>query len=79
MLRLLNVGQLRLKLVDDWRDCWRWYSTHALMINMAFLGTWAELPDEMKASLPPGLVMKISAAIMFFGFAGRLLQQGGKS
>lgn len=64
-----------MKLVDDWRDWWRWNSTHVAAIAAVLPGAWASLPPELKAQVPEG-VMPYVAGVLFFAFLiARLRQQ----
>lgn len=62
-------------LVDDWRQCWRWFSTHALAVAVALQATWLELPPEWKAAVPAQLVHFMTIGVLVMGFLGRLLRQ----
>lgn len=62
-------------LVPDWRDCWRWFCMHAMFLAIALQGAWLELPDEMRAGLPPWLVHAVTIAILVLGMVGRVMAQ----
>ena len=66
---------MKLQLVDDWRDCWRWYSTHCLAIAAALQGVWLELPPDLKSALPAWTIHAITMLVLVCGFFGRLLEQ----
>ena len=63
------------RLVPDWRDCWRWYSSHCMWITVALQGAWLELPVEMKASVPTWGIHAITIVLLVLGFFGRLVDQ----
>lgn len=65
----------RPSLVDDARNCWRWLSVQIPALNMAFLGTWAMLPDKFQDALPAKYVLIISVALIAMGVGGRLIKQ----
>lgn len=67
-----------MKLVDDAKQAWRWFSVQANVLNMALLGAWATVPDDMKAGIPPQLVFYGSVALLVLGTVGRLVDQGQK-
>ena len=69
---------MKLKLIEDWRKAWRWFSVNAMLLAVAIQGTWLQLPDDMKASIPPALVSYSTIALLAFGVLGRLLKQGNK-
>lgn len=66
---------MKLKLVENWKDCWRWISMNSMIVAMAMLGGWQALPDDLKASVPPAVVMVVAVVVLAFGAAGRLVQQ----
>lgn len=64
-----------MKLVDDWKKCWKWFSVHALVIAGILPTVWLELPPDLKASIPPGAMSTITAVIAACGVIGRLVSQ----
>ncbi len=67
-----------MKLVDDWRKAWKWFSVHALVIAGILPTVWLELPSDLKASIPPGMMSTITAIIAACGVIGRLVSQEKK-
>lgn len=39
-----------MKLVDDWKSAWRWFSMHALVLAGVIPTVWAELPPDLKTA-----------------------------
>lgn len=68
-----------MKLVDDARRAWRWFSMWAMGISSAFLATWALIPDDLKAyitgGVPPKYVALSVAGVLVLGMVGRLVKQ----
>lgn len=64
-----------MKLVEDWKKAHRWFSMHALVLAGAIPAVWAELPPDLKSSIPPGVMGGITAAIAICGVVGRLVNQ----
>lgn len=64
-----------LKLVDDWKDCLRWFSVNMMLIAATIQGVWASLSDDMRASVPQGTVSGITIFVLVMGVAGRLIKQ----
>ena len=64
-----------MRLVDDARRAWRWFSVQAFVLAGAIQLTWAELPADLKATIPPDWVMYTTAAICALGVVGRLVAQ----
>lgn len=48
---------------------------NSMIVAMAMLGGWQALPDDLKASVPPAVVMVVAVVVLAFGAAGRLVQQ----
>ena len=64
-----------MKLVDDVKDAWRWFSVQFPAINLAFLGTWSALPERFQASIPQGAILATAAVLVLLGLGGRLIKQ----
>lgn len=64
-----------MKLVEDWKRAWRWFSVHALVLAGVLPAVWAELPPDLKSSIPPGAMGAITAVIAACGVIGRLVDQ----
>ncbi|MCZ0823697.1 DUF7940 domain-containing protein [Dickeya solani] len=64
-----------MKMIDDWKSCWRWFSVHALALAGVIPAVWAELPDDMKASIPAGVMGLVTLAVALCGIVGRLVKQ----
>lgn len=64
-----------MKLVDNWKDAWKWFSMHALVLAGTIPAVWAEFPDDLKTHIPAGWMGVITAIIAGCGVAGRLLNQ----
>ena len=69
---------MNIKLVEDWRQAWRWFSVQAMGVATAFLAVWAVFPDDLKAVLPAGWTKAIAIAVLLIGLVGRLVQQPKK-
>lgn len=67
-----------MKLVDDARRAWRWFSVQAMALALAIQGAWEVIPADMKASIPPALVTYTTLGLLVLGIAGRLVDQGEK-
>lgn len=64
-----------MKLIPNWRRAWRMFSVQAMTLAAALQGTWAMLPEDLKAALPPTLVPVVSIALLLAGVVGRLVDQ----
>lgn len=67
-----------MKLVDDFKSAWRWFSVQAMALAIAVQGAWEVLPPDMKAGIPPKLVTYVTLGLLVLGVAGRLVKQGEK-
>jgi hypothetical protein len=67
-----------MKLVDDARRAWRWFSVQCMTLALALQGAWAMVPDDMKTGIPPRAVTVITLALLVLGIAGRLIKQEPK-
>ena len=64
-----------MKLVDDAKQAWKWFSVQAMALAGAIQGAWVLLPDDMKASIAPSIVSGITLTLLVFGIVGRLVDQ----
>lgn len=69
-----------MKFVDNAKDCWKWFSMWAMAIAGAIQGGWGMLDSDMRALIPYSetVVPSITAALLFFGIVGRLVDQTKK-
>jgi di/tricarboxylate transporter len=65
-----------MKLVDDARRAWRWFSVQALAVLAVVPLIWGELPPEVTALIPAGWHPYILAGVAVAGIMGRLVDQG---
>lgn len=78
-----------MKLVDEWRNAWRWWSVQLNVLGSALLSAllafpdiaqqiWLGLPDEMKALLPHNVAFYVPLLLLFGGNLARIFKQGEK-
>lgn len=67
-----------MRLVPDWKQSIKWFSVQFPLVNTAFLGTWAMLPQKFQDALPVPVVIGIAIALIVIGVAGRLVDQKPK-
>lgn len=65
-----------MRLVDDARRAWRWFSVQAMALAVAGQVAWANMPGDLKASVPPNLVTYGTIGLLVLGILGRLVKQG---
>jgi hypothetical protein len=64
--------------VDNAKRAWRWFSVQAMVVAAAMQGAWVFIPDDMRTSIPHGLVQGATIGLLALGVAGRLVQQTPK-
>jgi len=64
-----------MKLIENWKGAFRWFSVQFPALNLAFLGTWSALPSKFQDALPMPVVMGIAAVLIVLGVIGRLVDQ----
>jgi hypothetical protein len=62
-------------LVEDVKECWKWVSMWCMTLAGTVQGAWAYLPEDMKASIPTGVIQGITVALLVLGMAGRVIKQ----
>lgn len=65
-----------MKLVDDARRAYRWFSIQAMALALAIQGAWEVIPADMKAGIPQQYVTWLTLGLLALGIAGRLVKQG---
>lgn len=68
-----------MKLVANWRRAWRWISVQAMVLAGALQGAWMFVPDDLRASIPPGVVQGFTIVLLVLGVIGRLVDQTPKA
>jgi hypothetical protein len=66
-----------MRLVDDARHFWKWFSVQAMALAAAVQGAWAAFSDDLKQNVPHWLVTALTLGLLFAGIAGRMVQQNG--
>lgn len=66
---------MKLTLIENWKNIWKWYSTHAMVIYTALVSYYAQMPAVDKASLPLWVIYLIQAVIVVSFVVGRLIKQ----
>lgn len=65
-----------MKLIANWRETLRAYSTWALGAVVAIPTLWLQVPDELKALIPANGMTKITVLVAVAGLIGRFVDQG---
>lgn len=64
-----------MKLVDNWKRAWKWYSVHILMIMVALPEVWLQLPEEWRQSLPPHILAYATSVLGVSAILARVISQ----
>lgn len=64
---------MELKLVDNWKTGWRWFSNIALTSIVAI--NTAPIPPELIQVLPPDAQQKVTISLAVLGLIGRFIKQ----
>ena len=67
-----------MRLVDDVRHFWKWFSVQAMALAVAVQGAWTAFSDDLKQNVPHWLVTALSLMLLAAGIAGRLIKQDRK-
>jgi hypothetical protein len=69
---------MKLHLVKDWHDCWKWLSVHFLALSVALQFALLAMPADIRAYLPQPLTQTIAIVLLAAAFAGRITEQSPK-
>jgi hypothetical protein len=64
-----------MKLIDNARQSWRFFSVQAMAVAGALQGAWLAMPKDLQARVPSDVLDMITLAILGLGIAGRLVDQ----
>lgn len=72
-----------MKLIPEWRKCWRMYSFWGALVATAILEGWTYMPEDIKAMMPDDMRMRVTGLVVVATFVFRLIKQpsihdGGK-
>jgi protein-S-isoprenylcysteine O-methyltransferase Ste14 len=68
-----------MKLVEDAKNAWKWFSVQIPVVNIALIGTWSTLPSKFQDSIPLKYILIAAVALIVLGVAGRLIDQKPKA
>lgn len=69
------IERLKARLVDDWRQAWKWWSVRVSAFGIALSGAWVALPADTRALIPGA--QWIGLALFALTIAARLIDQPG--
>jgi len=71
-------GDIQMKLVDNARDGWKWFSNWAFALLASIPLVWPQLPPDVREMLPEAWEPWALTAIALGGIVSRMLDQGGR-
>ena len=64
-----------MKLVDDWKSAWRWFSVWCLTASGAAPAAWLAVPADMRDAVPATWLAASAVVISALGLVGRIVDQ----
>lgn len=64
-----------MKLVPDWKNVWRWYSTHCLLLAASIPVAMAETESFLDHKFPLWAKFTLGVVIFTCGMVGRVIDQ----
>ena len=80
------MKKLKLELIEDWRNLWRFWSVRLGIVGSAITGVliafpdvalsaWAMMPGDLKAAIPERYMPLIGVAIFVLSMIARAIKQ----
>jgi|GEM_PF-3392622 len=66
-----------MRLVDNWKKSAKFATNWFHGAQLAVAGSWAVLPPDLKAYLPPKVMIAVAAFLGLGGIIARAVDQGG--
>lgn len=67
-----------MKLIEEWRVCYKYLSVQANSIGAALAVVYGSMYDQLKENFPPTVMAAVTAAVFVLGIVGRLVSQEKK-
>ena len=68
-----------MQLIPNWKKALHMFSVQAQGLNLVGIAAWMALPDDMRAVVPPTVVLGLAMVLLVLGIVGRLIVQPGVS
>jgi hypothetical protein len=65
-----------MKLIDNWKEAYRFISVQANVVGTAMLTTYVSMYDKLKDTIDPKLMATVTIAVFVIGTIGRITNQG---
>jgi len=69
---------MRLHLVEDWKQCYKWHSVRLVALFTTLQIVYANIPQRIHDDLPSWATQGIALALTVGIFAARMIAQPGK-
>jgi hypothetical protein len=66
-----------MNLIPNASQAWRMWSVQIMALVAVVQGIWTQIPDDIKATLPPTFIQWLTAGMTVVGIAVRVVQQSG--
>ncbi len=78
------------ELIENWRECWRFWSVRLSVVGAAIMGVftawpdsalylWGAMPEEVRAFIPQRFVSAIALFVFAMSTVSRIIKQGRKN
>lgn len=64
-----------MRLVPNWRACWRWNCVHMTGLAGVLIASWNLLPDKMQDAIPRNVLLAMAYGLLALIVIGRLRDQ----
>ena len=64
-----------MRLVEDWKKAWKWFSTWLLGMNATFVVLYSEV-QAIQEKIPPKIAHYAILTLLFLTVLGRVIKQG---
>lgn len=64
-----------MRLVPDWKSCWRWFSVQLMAVSAAIQATMMVMPSSLVSYVPEGTMKLLALAFVIGAVGGRLIDQ----
>ncbi len=64
-----------MRVVTDWKSCWRWLSVHFIVAGAALQGAFMAFPAALQQYVPDWVMHAVAIALLAAAFLGRLVDQ----
>ena len=69
------MKRIKIKLIDNWKDGWKFISVNCMWLSAAIQGAWFYLPEDLRSKLPETYAITASIILLIIGIIGRFVDQ----